>query len=61
VLLDGVEYLRTRHGFPETLRLLQDLKDTAASQGAVLVAPVNPQALDSVEMAQVEREFENYG
>ncbi|MBI4361667.1 MAG: DUF835 domain-containing protein, partial [Euryarchaeota archaeon] len=58
VLLDGLEYLRTRHDFNATLRLLHDLKDTAARTGATLLIPCNPEALGPQETGLLERELE---
>lgn len=58
VLLDGVEYLATRHDFATVLRFLQDLKEVVAARGARLLVPVEPAALDERQMALLSRDLE---
>jgi two-component system cell cycle response regulator len=58
VLLDGVEYLITNHGFESFLKFLQILKDRLQKRNAVLIAPVLEQALEPKELALVEREMQ---
>lgn len=58
VLLDGVEYLATRHDFANVLRFLQDLKEVVAARGARLLVPVDPAALEERQMALLSRDLE---
>ncbi len=59
VLLDGVEYLATRHDFANVLRFLQDLKEAVAARGARLLVPVDPSALEQRQMALLARDLES--
>jgi hypothetical protein len=56
VLLDGLEYLVARHGFDSVLRMLFRLREVAAAQGATLLVPADPQALEPRQRALLERE-----
>ncbi len=58
VLLDGVEYLATRHDFATVLRFLQDLKEVVAARGARLLVPVEPATLEERQMALLSRDLE---
>ncbi|MEM3085741.1 MAG: DUF835 domain-containing protein [Halobacteria archaeon] len=56
VLLDGLEYLVARHGFESVLRMLFRLREVAAAQGATLLVPADPRALEPRQRALLERE-----
>lgn len=58
VLLDGLEYLSTRHDFTTVLRFVQDLKEVVAARRARLLLPVDPEALGPRDMALLARDLE---
>lgn len=58
VLLDGAEYLATRHDFSMVLKFLHDLKEVIARHGSRLLLPINPAALSERDVALLERDFE---
>lgn len=54
-LLDGIEYLITTNGFDRTLRFLHDMREQTVANGARLIVPVDPEALDSRQVTLLER------
>lgn len=56
VLLDGLEYLVTRHGFDAVLRMVHHLREVVALLGSVLLMAVDPRTLEPKQMALLERE-----
>jgi len=57
VLLDGLEYLVTNHGFEISIRFLQTSKSRFEQKDAILVAPLLEKALDTKEVTLIEREM----
>lgn len=55
VLLDGLEYLMLHNDFPRTLLFLEYLNDLVVAHPAIVLLPVNPEALESKELALLER------
>jgi hypothetical protein len=58
VFLDGVEYLIVANGFPSVLRFLKDIQDWIILNKAIYLLPINPLALNTREMAILERTME---
>jgi len=57
VLLDGLEYLITNHGFELFIRFLQLNRSRFEQKDAILIAPLLEKALDARELALIEREM----
>jgi len=55
ILLDGIEHLIFENGPARVLRLLRDIEEHVMLQRAVLILPVNPNALDEKELALIKR------
>jgi len=55
VLLDGIEHLILENGSAPVLRLLRDIEEWMILQNAILILPVNPEALEKKELALIER------
>jgi hypothetical protein len=56
VLLDGVEYLTTNHGFESFLRFLQVNRSRFESLESVLIIPVTEGTISERELRLIERE-----
>jgi hypothetical protein len=56
VLLDGVEYLVTNHGYESFLRFLQVNRNRFESLGSVLIIPVTEGTISERELGLIERE-----
>jgi hypothetical protein len=56
ILLDGLEYLVSHNDFRSILALVNDLTEIIAMANAVLLVPVNPEALEPREIALLRRE-----
>jgi PAS domain S-box-containing protein len=57
VLLDGVEYLITNHGFESVIRFLQLTRSRVERKGSVLIVPLFEGALDPRQVRLMEREM----
>jgi archaellum biogenesis ATPase FlaH len=55
VLLDGIEHLILENGSAPVLRLLRDIEEWMILQNAILILPVNPEAVEKKELALIER------
>ncbi|MFQ6012818.1 MAG: DUF835 domain-containing protein [Thermoplasmata archaeon] len=58
VLLDGLEYLMLHNEFARTLLFVEYLNDLVGQYPAIVLLPVNPEALDVKELALLERNLE---
>jgi len=58
LLLDGVEYLISIHGFSPTLKFLREIIDDISMSSTILLLPLNPAAIDRQEASMLEREME---
>jgi len=57
VLLDGLEYLITNHGFEILIRFLQTSRSRFEKKDAILIAALLEKALDAKEVTLIEREM----
>jgi hypothetical protein len=57
VLLDGLEYLISRFGFNSVYKMCQENHIEFLDAGAVLLVPINMEALDSREKGQLLSEL----
>jgi hypothetical protein len=55
ILLDGIEHLMFENGSAPVLRLLRDMQEWIVLQRAILIVPVNPEAIEKKELALMER------
>jgi archaellum biogenesis ATPase FlaH len=55
ILLDGIEHLIFENGSAPVLRLLRDIQELIIMQRAILIVPVNPEAIEKKELALMER------
>jgi len=55
ILLDGIEHLIFENGSTPVLRLLRDIQEWTILQRAILILPVNPEAIEKKELALMER------
>lgn len=58
VLLDGLEYLMLNNDFVQTLLFVEHVNEFAMQNRAVVLFPIDPKALDSKELALLERNLE---
>lgn len=56
ILIDRLDYLLTRCGFPELLLFVQHLRDLAHVRGHVVILSLDPQVLTRPEMGLLEKE-----
>jgi hypothetical protein len=56
ILIEGVEYIVTKTGFPTVLKLVQYLNDRVMSTGGMLLLGMNPQAFNDSELALLKSE-----
>jgi len=61
ILLDGVEHLIFENGPAPVLRLLRDIQELIIMQRAILIVPVNPEAIEKKELALMERNMSELG
>jgi len=55
ILLDGIEHLIFENGSAPVLRLLRDIQEWIILQRAILILPVNSEAIEKKELALMER------
>ncbi|VVB88339.1 Uncharacterised protein [uncultured archaeon] len=55
ILLDGLEFLCIMNGFIPVIKFLHDIRDRVILNGAILILPLDPAALDKKELALIER------
>jgi len=55
ILLDGIEHLIFENGPAPVLRLLRDVEEWVVLQKAILILPINPEAMEKKELALIER------
>lgn len=58
IILDGLEFLVTVNGFNRCIQFMNDLFEIIMTNEAILVIPVNPEALEPKELAILERSTE---
>lgn len=58
VLLDGLEYLMLHNDFARTLLFVEYLHDLVDQRTAIVLVPINPEAMDSKERALLERNLQ---
>lgn len=61
ILLDGIEHLIFENGSAPVLRLLRDIQEWIIMQRAILIVPVNPEAIEKKELALMERNMSELG
>lgn len=61
ILLDAVEHLIFENGSAPVLRLLRDIQELIIMQRAILIVPVNPEAIEKKELALMERNMSELG
>lgn len=59
VLLDGLEYLLLNNDFVRTLLFVEHVNEFVMQHPAVVLIPVNPEALEPRELALLERNLES--
>jgi hypothetical protein len=55
ILLDGIEHLIFENGSATVLRLLRDIQEWIIIERAILIVPINPDAVEKKELALMER------
>jgi len=55
ILLEGMEYLCVHNAPNDVRRFLEDLRRIVTSTGSMLIAPLDPGALDDASRAQIAR------
>jgi two-component system cell cycle response regulator len=58
VLIDGIEFLAVNNGFLQTLMFVEHVNEFVMQKQAVVLLPVNPEALEEKEVALLERNVE---
>jgi hypothetical protein len=61
ILLDAIEHLIFENGSAPVLRLLRDMQELIIMQKAILIVPVNPEAIEKKELALMERNMSELG
>jgi len=56
IVLDGLEYLVSNNDYSIVLRLVQQIRDKVSTSDAILLIPVNPNALDKKQLTLLKRE-----
>lgn len=56
ILLDGIEYLVTNHGFESTIHFLQSKRSQIEKTGNILITPILIEALQPQQAKLIERE-----
>jgi hypothetical protein len=57
LIIDGLEYLITQNNYKTMLKFIQSLNSMIVLKKSTLIIPVNPSALDTRELALLEREM----
>lgn len=57
VLLDGLEYLVSRHGFEPVYHFVQNTRDKISAADAIMLISVHPRAFDEARLALLKREL----
>lgn len=57
LIIDGLEYLIVQNNYRTILKFIQSLNSMIVMKKSILVVPVNPSALDTRELALLEREM----
>ncbi len=60
VMLHGLEFLVSNHGFKEVFKFLQKLRDMTAVNDGIFILPVRPSALDEKDYNNLKSEFTLY-
>jgi hypothetical protein len=55
LLLDGLEYLIISNDFLKILRVVEDIAESIMESNCLLLLPIDPETLDSKELALLER------
>lgn len=59
VLLDRIDYLITKHSFPEVLKFLTTLNDQVMTANAITLIPMDPGYLHPQDLSLVEKELKD--
>jgi|GEM_PF-2157440 len=57
LIMDGLEYLIVQNNYKTILKFIQSLNSMIVLKKSMLIVPVNPSALDTKELALLEREM----
>jgi hypothetical protein len=57
VLLDGLEYLVSRHGFEPVYHFVQNMRNNISAAEAILLVSAHPKAFDKAKLALLSREL----
>ncbi|MDI6917497.1 MAG: DUF835 domain-containing protein [Thermoplasmatales archaeon] len=57
LIIDGIEYLIVQNNYKTILKFIQSLNSMIVLKKSMLIVPVNPSALDTKELALLEREM----
>ena len=60
-MLEGLDYLVTLHGFEKITKLLQDMWEYIMLSKSNLVIPLNPDTMNTKELATIERYLKPLG
>jgi archaellum biogenesis ATPase FlaH len=58
VILEGLEYLIAQNNFDIVLKFIQTLRDLVLLENSRLIIPLNKDAFNQKELAQLEKELE---
>ncbi len=58
VLLDGLEFLMLNNDFVQTLLFVEHVNEFVMQTGAIVLLPIDPEALEAKELALLERNLE---
>jgi len=61
IMLEGLDYLVTLHGFEKITKLLQDMWEYIMLSKSNLVIPLNPDTMNTKELATIERYLKPLG
>jgi len=61
IMLEGLDYLITLHGFGKITKLLQDMWEYIMLSKSNLLIPLNPDIMDTKELATIERYLKPLG
>jgi len=56
IMIDGLEYLISNNPMKDVLRLIYNIQDELVGTGNRLLLPLDPEAMDPIELAFFERE-----
>jgi len=57
-LMDCIEYLISNNGFLPVVKLVQQLRDTTAKTGSILLLSLNPDTLNKADMSVLQKEVD---